>query len=218
MKYGLDSINGSDTKGLPKFVQDNYVPSSGALSYSRIRFGSERTDALISMRLKIIYLSALRIFKNNKIVRLGDLLWILTPNTGQLNPLFHTFAEFRLILNRIVPWQPTDWLAANAQFSPNDDFNMTLPFWDEMIHRLWTPQFGVTMNGHHVDNDFRSSWNMISTDICILRAHSGCHTEIVNVFHKCFRNNTNTLETIRLHRVFPKFLTENQDNNFFTNT
>ena len=24
------------------------------------------------------------------------------PNTGQLNPLFHTFAEFRLIVNRIV--------------------------------------------------------------------------------------------------------------------
>ena len=50
---------------------------------------------------------------------LGDLLCILTPNTGQLNPLFHTFAEFRLIVNRIVVRQSTDWLAANAQFSPN---------------------------------------------------------------------------------------------------
>ena len=44
---------------------------------------------------------------------------IPTPNTGQLNPLFHTFAEFRLIVNRIVVRQSTDWLAANAQFSPN---------------------------------------------------------------------------------------------------
>ena len=45
---------------------------------------------------------------------------IPTPNTGQLNPLFHTFGEFRLIVNRIVARQSTDWLAANAQFSPNE--------------------------------------------------------------------------------------------------
>ena len=44
---------------------------------------------------------------------------IPTPNTGQLVPLFHTFAEFTLRVNRIVAWQSTDWLAANAQFSPN---------------------------------------------------------------------------------------------------
>ena len=50
---------------------------------------------------------------------LGDFLCIPTPNTGQLNPLFHTIAEFRLIVNRIVARQSTDWLAANAQFSPN---------------------------------------------------------------------------------------------------
>ena len=50
---------------------------------------------------------------------LGDFLCIPTPNTGQLNPLFHTFAEFRLIVNRIVARQSTDWLAANAQFSPD---------------------------------------------------------------------------------------------------
>ena len=36
-----------------------------------------------------------------------------------LNPMFHTFAEFRLIVNRIVARQSTDWLAANEQFSPN---------------------------------------------------------------------------------------------------
>ena len=33
---------------------------------------------------------------------LGDFLCIPIPNTGQLNPLFHTSAEFRLIVNRIV--------------------------------------------------------------------------------------------------------------------
>ena len=54
-----------------------------------------------------------------KCITLRDFLCIPTPNTGQLNPLFHTFAEFRLIVNRIVAWQSTDWLAANAQFSPN---------------------------------------------------------------------------------------------------
>ena len=52
------------------------------------------------------------------VISLGDFLCIPTPNTGQLNPLFHTFAEFRLIVNRIVVRQSTDWLAANAQFSP----------------------------------------------------------------------------------------------------
>ena len=51
---------------------------------------------------------------------LGDFLCIPTPNTGQLNPLFHTDAEFRLIVNRIVARQSTDQLAANAQFSPNE--------------------------------------------------------------------------------------------------
>ena len=50
---------------------------------------------------------------------LEDFLCILTPNAGQLSPLFRTFAGFRLIVNRIVAWQSTDWLAADAQFSPN---------------------------------------------------------------------------------------------------
>ena len=50
---------------------------------------------------------------------LGDCLCIPTPNTGQLNPLFHTFAEFTLVVNRVLARQSTDWLAANAQFSPN---------------------------------------------------------------------------------------------------
>ena len=50
---------------------------------------------------------------------LGDFLCIPTPNTGQLNPVFHTFAEFGLIVNRIVKWQSTDCLVANTQFSPN---------------------------------------------------------------------------------------------------
>ena len=49
---------------------------------------------------------------------LGDFLCIPTLNTGQLNPLFHIFAEFRLIVNGIPARQSTDWLAANAQFCP----------------------------------------------------------------------------------------------------
>ena len=49
-----------------------------------------------------------------------DSLCIPTLNTGQLNPLLHTFAEYRLIVNRVVAWQSTDWFVANAQFSPND--------------------------------------------------------------------------------------------------
>ena len=51
---------------------------------------------------------------------LGDFLCIPTPNTGQLNPLLHTFGEFRRIVNRVVVWQSTDWLTANAQSSPNE--------------------------------------------------------------------------------------------------
>ena len=50
----------------------------------------------------------------------GDFFFIPRPNTGQLNPLFHTFAEFRLIVNKTVARQSTDWLAASAQYSPND--------------------------------------------------------------------------------------------------
>ena len=56
------------------------------------------------------------------IVPLGDFLCIPTLNT-ELNPLFHTFAEFRLIVIRIMARQSTDWLAANAQFSPNDNLS-----------------------------------------------------------------------------------------------
>ena len=51
---------------------------------------------------------------------LGDFLCFRTPNTGQLNPLFHIFAEFRPIVNKVVTWQSTNWLEANAQFSPNE--------------------------------------------------------------------------------------------------
>ena len=54
---------------------------------------------------------------------LGDCLCIPKPNIGQSNPLFHTFAQFRLIVNRVVAWQATDWLMVNAQFSPNDILN-----------------------------------------------------------------------------------------------
>ena len=48
----------------------------------------------------------------------GTLRDFLCIPTGQLNPLFHTFTEFRRIVNRVVVLQSTDWLAANAQFSP----------------------------------------------------------------------------------------------------
>ena len=52
---------------------------------------------------------------------LGYFLCIRTPNTGQLNLLFHTFAEFRpIVVNRVVARQSTYRLAANAHFSPND--------------------------------------------------------------------------------------------------
>ena len=40
---------------------------------------------------------------------LGDFLCIPTSNTGQLNPLFHTFAEFRLIVKHgspLIGWRP----------------------------------------------------------------------------------------------------------------
>ena len=59
-------------------------------------------------------------------IALGDFLCIQTLNTGQLNPPFHTFAEFRLIVNRIVARQSIDWLAANAQFSPNGEVKESL--------------------------------------------------------------------------------------------
>ena len=36
-----------------------------------------------------------------------------------IESLFHTFAEFRPIVNRVVALQSTDWMVANAQVSPN---------------------------------------------------------------------------------------------------
>ena len=51
---------------------------------------------------------------------LQHFLCIQPPTSGLLNPPFHTFAEFRPIVNRIVVRHATDWLAANAKFSPND--------------------------------------------------------------------------------------------------
>ena len=68
-----------------------------------------------------IYQKRICFFISKRIITtLGDFLCITTPNTGQMNPLFHTFAEFSLIVNRIVVRQSTDWSAANAQFSPNE--------------------------------------------------------------------------------------------------
>ena len=64
---------------------------------------------------------------------LGDFLCIPTLNTGQLNPLFHTFAEFRLIVNSIVVRQSTDWLAANAQFSLDEDVDHVKFSWLSVV-------------------------------------------------------------------------------------
>ena len=65
-------------------------------------------------RLKKLIITKVEVGEVNKeaqhISHLGAFLCICTPNTGQLNPLIH----------RVVAQQSTDWLAANAQFSPND--------------------------------------------------------------------------------------------------
>ena len=63
---------------------------------------------------------------------LGAFLCIRTPNTGQLNPLFHTFAEFRPIVNRVVARQSIDWLAGNAHFSPHENYVVIFP-----VHCTW---------------------------------------------------------------------------------
>ena len=54
---------------------------------------------------------------------LTDFFCIQTPNTCQLSSLFHTFAEFRPIVNRVVARQSTYWSVANAQFSPDAKSN-----------------------------------------------------------------------------------------------
>ena len=71
---------------------------------------------------------------------LRDFLCIPIPNPGQLNPLFHAFAEFRLIVNRVVAWQSTDWSAANAQFSPNDD---TINNFDDSVIVQWNKDIKI---------------------------------------------------------------------------
>ena len=51
---------------------------------------------------------------------LRTFLCIRTPNTGQLNSLFHTFAEFRPISGLLCYNPIYYWMAASAQFSPNE--------------------------------------------------------------------------------------------------
>ena len=80
------------------------------MSHFSATFNSDNSDIKCCGHLNIKYISA---------ESLGDFLCILTPNTGQLNPLFHTLAEFRPIVKRVVARQSTDCLAANAQLSPN---------------------------------------------------------------------------------------------------
>ena len=51
---------------------------------------------------------------------LGAFFRIRTPNTGQLNSLFHTFAEFRPI-SGLPRYNPIYyWLAVSAQYSTMD--------------------------------------------------------------------------------------------------
>ena len=57
----------------------------------------------------------------------------------------------------------------------------SLPFWNELIHSLGTPEPWVTMNGKHVHNNFRSLRNMISTNVCGLGTHSGGDSGICQV-------------------------------------
>ena len=51
-------------------------------------------------------------------IKTGAVLCIWSPNTGKLNALFYTFAEFRPIVNRVAARQSTDLFVANGQFSP----------------------------------------------------------------------------------------------------
>ena len=51
---------------------------------------------------------------------LGDFFWIRTSKsaqTGQLNALFHTFAD---LVNRVIARQIVDWSVPNSHLSPND--------------------------------------------------------------------------------------------------
>ena len=64
-----------------------------------------------------IYPARLHIVKKWNVFK----MYIHSPNTGQLNPLFHTFAEFRQMVNSVEARQSTDWLATDAQSSPNVD-------------------------------------------------------------------------------------------------
>ena len=62
----------------------------------------------LKLRFCLIYSLRSNTKKNLKF-SLGAFLCIPTPNTGQLNPLFHTFPEvFRPIVNGVVARQFTD--------------------------------------------------------------------------------------------------------------
>ena len=65
------------------------------------------------------------ILKNNCSVENTDFLFIRTPNTGQMNSLFHTFVESRPISGLPRYNSIYYWLAASVQFSPNHIFSQT---------------------------------------------------------------------------------------------
>ena len=68
--------------------------------YSLLRY--KNTDHEMD-QFPVVFVVKKKVGGLNKRQSLGDFLCILTPNSGQLNPLFDYFAEFRLIVKRFVP-------------------------------------------------------------------------------------------------------------------
>ena len=77
--------------------------------YSKAKYGITLNNA------KWGHLTSIKVTVLHEWITLGAFLCIRTAKKGQLNPLFHTFAGFRPIVNRFVARQSTDWSAANAQ-------------------------------------------------------------------------------------------------------
>ena len=126
------------------------------------------------------------VFQSRQFIRpIGDFLCIRTPNTGQLNPLFHTFAEFRPIVNRVVVRQSTDLLAANAQCLKQNVYCAKEVFIkDNWVFPKWKTN---SVNSGNLENHWSIKWGQFKDLFWYLCLHAWC-CGIISVSHArgCF--------------------------------
>ena len=58
----------------------------------------------------------------------------------------------------------------------NENRFVHIPFGNKLINRFWTPQFGIMMDGNHVDLDLTIFRDVVATNIRVSAAFTYCST------------------------------------------